>query len=159
MSILNTLKERKDIFFESIPQLPMGRYVHFVLLRETESFPIFQTDGTLNVIRTGAGLEDNTSVISRLVMFKRKQSSPERLTGRELLRYHGIITDKNGNRSVSIIVPVFANPALIVSTMALPSATKEQKNQKFIPILLSPSLLMKSLISPFPSMPYTNTAQ
>jgi len=98
MSILNTLKERKDIFFESIPQLPMGRYVHFVLLRETESFPIFQTDGTLNVIRTGAGLEDNTSVISRLVMFKRKQSSPERLTGRELLRYHGIITDKNGNR-------------------------------------------------------------
>jgi len=77
--------------------LPMGRYVHFVLLRETESFPIFQTDGTLNVIRVRAGLKDSTP-ISRLVMFKRKQSSPERLKGRELLRYYGIISDEKGDR-------------------------------------------------------------
>lgn len=97
MTTLSNLKERKDLFFEVIPQLPMGRYVHFVLLRETESFPIFQTDGTLNVIRVQAGLKDETP-ISRLVMFKRKQSSPERLTGRELLRYRGIINDEKGPR-------------------------------------------------------------
>jgi len=94
---LNDLKERTDLFFDAIPQLPMGRYVHFVLLRETESFPIFQTDGTLNVIRVRAGLKDSTP-ISRLVMFKRKQSSPERLKGRELLRYYGIISDEKGDR-------------------------------------------------------------
>jgi CRISPR-associated protein Csc2 len=97
MTTMNDLKDRKDLFFDSIPQLPMGRYVHFVLLRETESFPIFQTDGTLNVIRMQAGLQDDTP-ISRLVMFKRKQSSPERLTGRELLRQQGIISDEKGNR-------------------------------------------------------------
>ena len=97
MTTMNDLKDRKDLFFDAIPQLPMGRYVHFVLMRKTESFPIFQTDGTLNVIRVQAGLKDNTP-ISRLVMFKRKQSSPERLTGRELLRYYGIISDEKGDR-------------------------------------------------------------
>jgi len=97
MTTLSDLEMREDLFFNAIPQLPMGRYVHFVLLRETESFPIFQTDGTLNVIRMQAGLKDE-ALISRLVMFKRKQSSPERLTGRELLRQQGIITDEKGNR-------------------------------------------------------------
>ena len=97
MTTMNDLKKRQDIFFDAIPQLPMGRYVHFVLLRETESFPLFQTDGTLNVIRIQAGLIDE-SLISRLVMFKRKQSSPERLTGRELLRQQDIISDEKGDR-------------------------------------------------------------
>jgi CRISPR-associated protein Csc2 len=97
MTALDNLKNRKDLFLDEIPQLPMGHYVHLVLVRETESFPIFQTDGTLNVIRVQAGLKNDTS-ISRLVMFKRKQSSPERLTGRELLRYYGIISDEKGDR-------------------------------------------------------------
>ena len=66
-------------------------------MRETESFPVFQTDGSLNVIRVQAGRKD-ASLISRIVMFKRKQSSPERLTGRELLRYYGTISDQTGNR-------------------------------------------------------------
>jgi len=97
MASLSELKERKDLFFDDIPQLPMGRYVHFILMRETESFPIFQTDGSLNVIRIQAGLKES-SPISRLVMFKRKQSSPERLTGRELLRYYEIISGEKGKR-------------------------------------------------------------
>jgi CRISPR-associated protein Csc2 len=97
MTTLNDLKGRNDLFFDAIPQLPMGRYVHFILIRETESFPIFQTDGSLNVIRVQAGLKNSTP-ISRLVMFKRKQSSPERLTGRELLRYYGIISAEQGDR-------------------------------------------------------------
>jgi CRISPR-associated protein Csc2 len=97
MTQLSELKDRKALFFDAIPQLPMGRYAHFILMRETESFPVFQTDGSLNVIRVQAGLKDN-SLLSRLVMFKRKQSSPERLTGRELLRFHGTITDKTGTR-------------------------------------------------------------
>jgi CRISPR-associated protein Csc2 len=97
MTTINDLQNREDLFLAASPQLPMGRYVHFVLLRETESFPIFQTDGTLNVIRVQSGLKDDV-LASRLVMFKRKQSSPERLTGRELLRYHGIISDEKGDR-------------------------------------------------------------
>ncbi len=88
---LNTLKQG-NLFLDAIPQVPQGRYAHFVLVRESESFPVFQTDGTLNVIRVRAGLKDEAP-LSRLVMFKRKQSSPERLTGRELLRAVGIIGD------------------------------------------------------------------
>jgi len=92
MTILDSLKGNTNLFIDAIPQVPQGRYVHFILLRETESFPVFQTDGTLNVIRVRAGMLHD-EVISRLVMFKRKQSSPERLTGRELLRSHGLIAD------------------------------------------------------------------
>jgi CRISPR-associated protein Csc2 len=92
MTTLNALKGNANLFLDAIPQIPQGRYVHFVLVRETVSFPVFQTDGTLNVIRVRAGVQTD-GVISRLVMFKRKQSSPERLTGRELLRAHKLIAD------------------------------------------------------------------
>jgi len=96
MAILESLKGNSSLFVKAIPQIPQGYYVHFVLVRETESFPLFQTDGTLNVIRVQAGLKPGTAgnIVSRLVLFKRKQSSPERLTGRELLRHHGLISDE-----------------------------------------------------------------
>src|SRR5215213_5126444 len=87
MTILSNLAADKNIFHATIPPRPSGKYVHFVLLRETESFPLFQTDGSLNVIRVRSGIEaTNNDIMTRLILFKRKQSSPERLTGRELLR-------------------------------------------------------------------------
>ncbi len=56
MSILTDLAADAALFHAAIPFKPAGKYVHFVLLRETESFPIFQTDGSLNVIRVRGGL-------------------------------------------------------------------------------------------------------
>jgi CRISPR-associated protein Csc2 len=91
-NMLDTLRQDQRLFFDAIPQVPQGRYVHYVLMRETQSFPLFQTDGSLNTIRVQAGLE-HKGAISRLVLFKRKQSSPERLAGRELLRSFGIISE------------------------------------------------------------------
>jgi len=82
MSILESLKSE---FQTTFPRLASGKYVHFLMLRHSQSFPVFQTDGVLNTARTQAGLESPES-ISRLVMFKRKQITPERLAGRELLR-------------------------------------------------------------------------
>lgn len=82
MSVLETLKSQ---FQPAFPRLASGKYVHFIMLRNSQSFPVFQTDGVLNTARTQAGLE-NREYLSRLVMFKRKQTTPERLTGRELLR-------------------------------------------------------------------------
>lgn len=83
-------------FTESIPQRPSGQYVHIILVRETQSFPLFQTDGGLNIVQVKAGLQD-PETITRIMIFKRKQSSPERLTGRELLWRYGLIErDKNG---------------------------------------------------------------
>ena len=75
----------ENSFLDQIPKAPTGRYAHLIVVRETESFPVFQTDGTLNIAKVKGGLQNGDSLI-RLAMFKRKQSSPERLTGRELLR-------------------------------------------------------------------------
>ncbi|MCC5625884.1 type I-D CRISPR-associated protein Cas7/Csc2, partial [Nostoc sp. CHAB 5715] len=82
MSILNTIQSD---FQTAFPRLGSGKYVHFLMLRHSQSFPVFQTDGVLNTARTQAGI-DTQDPISRLVMFKRKQITPERLSGRELLR-------------------------------------------------------------------------
>ncbi|MGI0494986.1 type I-D CRISPR-associated protein Cas7/Csc2 [Alkalinema pantanalense CENA528] len=76
-------------FHAEIPAKPMGKYAHFITIRVTESYPLFQTDGELNKARVRAGVR-NAEAISRLAMFKRKQSTPERLTGRELLRNYKI---------------------------------------------------------------------
>lgn len=87
MKFLNSLDSK--FFHDEIPAKPMGKYAHFITVRVTESYPLFQTDGELNKARVSAGIEDKTH-ISRLAMFKRKQSTPERLTGRELLRNYKI---------------------------------------------------------------------
>ena len=84
----------EECFLNAIPKAPAGRYAHIVLIRETESYPVFQTDGTLNIANVKCGLE-NTDPLIRLAMFKRKQTSPERLTGRELLRRVGITQNEN----------------------------------------------------------------
>ncbi|WP_017659640.1 type I-D CRISPR-associated protein Cas7/Csc2 [Baaleninema simplex] len=82
MSVLDSLKSH---FTSEFPRLASGQYIHIIALRHSQSFPIFQTDGVLNTARTQAGLETKDPV-GRLVMFKRKQTTPERLAGRELLR-------------------------------------------------------------------------
>lgn len=79
----------ENSFLDQIPKAPTGHYAHLIVVRETESFTVFQTDGTLNIAKVRGGLQNGDSLI-RLAMFKRKQSSPERLTGRELLRNTGI---------------------------------------------------------------------
>lgn len=91
-----TLETLKSEFHATFPRLASGKYVHFLMVRHSQSFPVFQTDGVLNTARTQAGLEQNKEPISRLVMFKRKQVTPERLSGRELLRSLGLTSaDQN----------------------------------------------------------------
>jgi CRISPR-associated protein Csc2 len=86
---LNSL-EGLNVFQADIPKLPMGKYAHIITLRETNSFALFQTDGELNISRVSLGRK-NQEPTTRIVLFKRKQSTPERLTGRELLRRYGMV--------------------------------------------------------------------
>jgi CRISPR-associated protein Csc2 len=88
---LNTL-ETHDVFQQSIPKYPGGKYAHIITLRETNSFALFQTDGELNICRVSLGRKE-AAAGTRIVMFKRKQSTPERLTGRELLRRYGFVEE------------------------------------------------------------------
>lgn len=91
MPFLKTANEKH--FHASIPPKPMGKYAHIVACRVTESYPLFQTDGALNTARVRAGLQQQRQQpITRLVMFKRKQSTPERLAGRELLRRYELVS-------------------------------------------------------------------
>jgi len=88
---LNSL-EGSDVFQREIPKLPMGKYAHIITLRETNSFALFQTDGELNLSRVSKGkTKESQDQVQRIVLFKRKQSTPERLTGRELLRRYGLV--------------------------------------------------------------------
>lgn len=89
MMFLQTL-DTLDVFHQDIPKYPMGKYAHIVMLRETSSFALFQTDGELNSSRVSLGRK-NQEAATRIVLFKRKQSTPERLTGRELLRRYGLV--------------------------------------------------------------------
>jgi len=88
---LNTL-EGLNIFHQDIPKLPMGKYAHIVVLRETNSFALFQTDGELNISRVSLGRKEYHPS-TRIVLFKRKQSTPERLTGREVLRRYELVNE------------------------------------------------------------------
>ena len=75
---------------EVLPK-PSGYYAHIILLRVTDSYALFQTDGELNTARVRAGEQAN-EIITRIEIFKRKQTTPERLTGRELLRHHKFLS-------------------------------------------------------------------
>jgi CRISPR-associated protein Csc2 len=120
MSLLKTIEPK--FFHSKIPYKPMGKYAHFITIRITESYPLFQTDGELNKARVRAGIQ-NRETISRLSMFKRKQSTPERLIGRELLRNYGFMTDKDCEYNVQFAMN---NPDCIIYGFAIGDSGAEK---------------------------------
>ena len=120
MPLLKTLD--KKFFHAEIPYKPMGKYAHFLTVRVTESYPLFQTDGELNKARVRAGVTDATPV-SRLTMFKRKQSTPERLVGRELLRNYGLMTAEECEYNVKFAMD---NPDCIIYGFAIGDSGSEK---------------------------------
>ncbi|MEH1784836.1 MAG: type I-D CRISPR-associated protein Cas7/Csc2 [Nostoc sp.] len=120
MVLLKTVEPK---FFQAeIPYKPMGKYVHFLTIRITESYPLFQTDAELNKARVRAGVKDKTT-ISRLSMFKRKQSTPERLVGRELLRNYGLMTAEECEYNVNFAMD---NPDCIIYGFAIGDSGSEK---------------------------------
>ncbi|MHC5822047.1 MAG: type I-D CRISPR-associated protein Cas7/Csc2 [Nostoc sp.] len=120
MAILKTVESK--LFQAEIPYKPMGKYVHFLTVRITESYPLFQTDAELNKARVRAGVKDKTT-ISRLSMFKRKQSTPERLVGRELLRNYGLMTAEECEYNVNFAMD---NPDCIIYGFAIGDSGSEK---------------------------------
>lgn len=120
MAFLNTVDSK--FFHTEFPYKPMGKYVHFLTVRVTESYPLFQTDGELNKARVRAGIKDQKP-ISRLTMFKRKQSTPERLVGRELLRNYGLMTAEECEYNVKFAMD---NPDCIIYGFAIGDSGSEK---------------------------------
>lgn len=124
MTFLKTINaaDSTKFFHDVISYKPMGKYVHFLTVRVTESYPLFQTDSELNKARVRAGIVEATP-ISRLTMFKRKQSTPERLVGRELLRNYGLMTAEECEYNVSFAMN---NPDCIIYGFAIGDSGSEK---------------------------------
>jgi CRISPR-associated protein Csc2 len=120
MTLLKSIDHK--FFHTDIPYKPMGKYAHFLTIRVTESYPLFQTDGELNKARVRAGIQDSNPV-SRLAMFKRKQSTPERLVGRELLRNYGLMTAEECEYNVKFAMD---NPDCIIYGFAIGDSGSEK---------------------------------
>jgi CRISPR-associated protein Csc2 len=120
MSLLKSIEAK--FFHAEIPYKPMGKYAHFLTIRVTESYPLFQTDSELNKARVRAGIEDKAT-ISRLSMFKRKQSTPERLVGRELLRNYQLLKPEECEYNVDFGKN---NPDCIIYGFAIGDAGSEK---------------------------------
>jgi CRISPR-associated protein Csc2 len=120
MALLKTVDPK--FFHAEIPYKPMGKYAHFLTVRVTESYPLFQTDGELNKARVRAGIQHQPP-ISRLTMFKRKQSTPERLVGRELLRNYGLMEADECEYNVKFAMN---NPDCIVYGFAIGDSGSEK---------------------------------
>ncbi|WP_053957665.1 type I-D CRISPR-associated protein Cas7/Csc2 [Inediibacterium massiliense] len=89
----NIIEELKDKFQEKYSNFPEGKYITVGVLREIQSETIFRTEGSgegLNKERTRAGIE-NSEVVSRVVISKRKQIAVERRIGREYLRANDLL--------------------------------------------------------------------
>lgn len=120
MALLKRIDQKH--FATEIPAKPMGKYAHFLTVRVTESYPLFQTDGELNKARVRAGVTNSTP-ISRLTMFKRKQSTPERLVGRELLRHYEFMTAEECDYNVKFAMN---NPDCIIYGFAIGDSGSEK---------------------------------
>jgi CRISPR-associated protein Csc2 len=89
----------EDFLLKEYSNLPKGKYVNVIIARKTLSEVIFRTEGSgepLNREYVHAGIND-TKVIPRIVISKRKQTAVERRSGRELLRGFGLLPDKDSN--------------------------------------------------------------
>lgn len=96
---MQTLKKYQDYLPTRYSAYPRGYYASLIVLRKVEGEAIFRTEGSgepLNREFVHAGMGDESPVIPRVVISKRKQTAVERRTGRELLRRTSLIDEKDG---------------------------------------------------------------
>lgn len=96
ITLPDPLEEVEQYVYDEVPNTATGRMAHIGVLRETNSYNIFTTEGSeLNLASTDATTAAEEK-IQRIVMFKRKQVAAERRKGKELLRGHW----ENNNDSI-----------------------------------------------------------
>jgi CRISPR-associated protein Csc2 len=97
----SVLTEQQGRFVKAYSNLPVGRFVSLIIIRKTESEVVFRTEGSgeelsREYVRAG---EQDSAIIQRALMTKRKQTAVERRTGRELLRANSLLYFSGGQSS------------------------------------------------------------
>jgi len=86
MNLPDILSQGEDHIYKEVPKTTTGRMAHIAVMRKTDSYNIFTTEGSeLNMAETEKTTSDSEKV-QRVVMFKRKQVASERRTGKAELR-------------------------------------------------------------------------
>ena len=88
-SIPGPLREVPNVeqyVYDTVPNVKTGRIANIAVLRQTDSYNIFTTEGTELNLASTAVKPGSTDTIQRIVMFKRKQVASERRTGKEEIR-------------------------------------------------------------------------
>ncbi|MBE9222404.1 type I-D CRISPR-associated protein Cas7/Csc2 [Cyanobacterium stanieri LEGE 03274] len=99
-----SIEKLSSFLASTYENFPKGRTISLVVLRTTQSETIFRTEGSGEPMSSEfvqAGLE-NTEIIPRLVMTKRKQIAPERRKGREFLRQYNLLYNAKGDTICSL---------------------------------------------------------
>jgi len=93
--LFNNLIEKVSPYLVSCyTNKPLGKYVSMVILRETKSEAVFRTEEPGDILSKESVFEtngENSKVIERVLLTKRKQVAPERRTGRAFLRKHNLL--------------------------------------------------------------------
>ncbi|MCP4373339.1 MAG: type I-D CRISPR-associated protein Cas7/Csc2 [Deltaproteobacteria bacterium] len=99
---MSIIEKYADHFLSTYSNYPQGRYITLILARRIESEAIFRTEGSgepLSKEFVHDGL-NNSKIIERVVISKRKQTAVERRTGRELLRAKDLLFEKDKKSDV-----------------------------------------------------------
>ncbi len=98
---MSVLEQYKEHVLPQYSNFPKGKYVTLMTVRKTESETILRTEGsgeglTKEFVRLGMA-PVNQEIAQRAIISKRKQTAPERRTGRELLRAYNLLFAKDGD--------------------------------------------------------------
>lgn len=91
---MSIITKNADHLLASYSNNPRGKYISLFVVRRIESEAIFRTEGSgqpLSKEFVHVGSDDNSPVVQRVVISKRKQTAVERRTGRELLRRFNLL--------------------------------------------------------------------
>lgn len=83
---LTDVPNAEQHLYDTVPDVKTGRMANIAVLRQTDSYNIFTTEGTELNLASTAVTPGSNDTIQRIVMFKRKQVASERRTGKEQLR-------------------------------------------------------------------------
>jgi len=102
---MSVLEQYKEHVLPQYSNFPKGKYVTLMTVRKTESETILRTEGsgeglTKEFVRLGMA-PVNQEIAQRVIISKRKQTAPERRTGRELLRAYDLlfVNDKSKDKT------------------------------------------------------------